>query len=62
MQAKEKLGKNMQIEPKKYMLRKNSPNLTSPPALASSIAIFIHLLVFNAVIFIFPAKTIVQFL
>lgn len=62
MQAKEKLGKNKQREPKKYMLRKNPPSPTSPPTLASSIAIFIHLLVFNAVIIIFPAKSIVQFL
>ena len=62
MQAKDKLGKNMQIEPKKFMLRKNSPNPTSPPTLASSIAIFIYLLVFNAVIIIFPAKTIDHFL
>ena len=61
-----KLGKNKQIEPRKnYMQRKNSPNQPQPlphPALSSPIAILINLHFSNAVITIFPAKTIVQFL
>ena len=45
------------------MLRKNSPNPTSLPALASPMAILIsNLRVFKAIIIISPAKTIVQFL
>ena len=45
------------------MLGKNSPNLTSPPALALPMAILIsNLRVFKAIVIIFPAKTIVQFL
>ena len=48
---------------KNYMLGKNSPNLTSPSALALPMAILIsNLRVFKAIIIITPAKTIVQFL
>ena len=47
------------------MLRKNSRNTPppSPPVLASPMAILIsNLRVFKAIIIIFPAKTVVQFL
>ena len=61
----------MQIEPQKktnYMLRKNSRNPPPPPphpppVLASPMAILMsNLRVFKAIIIIFPAKTVVQFL
>ena len=45
------------------MQRKKSPSPTSPPAVASPMAILIsNLRVFKAIIIIFPTKTIVQFL